>query len=329
LFGVDASHKLVLAFILNDELCTLNKYSQIAHRRKWWQAQLHKFGDVELLTAVVRLTNITSGYCYFEGEFEVQKTPLSVERRPKESNEKTAKRTQRLTTGMVRVVPISLVQDDSFRVDNDGNPTLLVQFTNEPDAAGKSMEVTAKARVVYYDKSGVELGRVNEGCWMREFVIVILLVPPRFRSCSYPQDSLTRLQITALNQDRTAIDHNRLARAESFLHQKQIGLAYVIRSPTRPTGSAFPTLSYKCSRSSAPMLCQRLVRTTPGDTALTRMGASSTASARVKASIVPQTLAARIHPLCGRRPATPVVSTIEPSLRICGLAYLTAARAAQ
>ena len=60
---------------------------------------------------------------------------------------------------------------------------------------------------------------------------------------------------------------------------------------------------------------------------LTRMGANSTAKARVKASIVPQTLAATVHSLCGRRPATPVVSTIEPSLRICGLAYLTAAHA--
>ena len=100
-------------------------------------------------------------------------------------------------------------------------------------------------------------------------------------------------------------------------------------SPTRPTSRLLPTLSYRCSLASAFMLCQRFVRTTPGHTALTRMGANSTAKARVKASIVPQTLAATVHPLCGRRPATPVVSTIEPSLRISGLAYLTAARAAQ
>src|ERR1700747_186967 len=50
------------------------------------------------------------------------------------------------------------------------------------------------------------------------------------------------------------------------------------------------------------MFCHRFRRTPPGDdTALTRIGASSIARARVKASIVPQTLAAITHPLCGRR----------------------------
>ncbi len=49
------------------------------------------------------------------------------------------------------------------------------------------------------------------------------------------------------------------------------------------------------------------------------IGANSTARARVSASIVPQTLAAITHPFCGRWPAIPVVSTIEPSLRIRGL----------
>jgi hypothetical protein len=34
--------------------------------------------------------------------------------------------------------------------------------------------------------------------------------------------------IAALNQDRTAIYHNGLPGAESFLHQKQIGLRYVM-----------------------------------------------------------------------------------------------------
>jgi hypothetical protein len=77
------------------------------------------------------------------------------------------------------------------------------------------------------------------------------------------------------------------------------------------------------------MFCRRFVRTTPGDTALTRIGASSIARARVSASIVPQTLAAITHPLCGRWPATPVVRTIEPPLQICGLPYLTVASADQ
>ena len=34
----------------------------------------------------------------------------------------------------------------------------------------------------------------------------------------------SRIIVVALNQDRTAIYHHRLPRAESFLHQKQIGL---------------------------------------------------------------------------------------------------------
>ena len=45
--------------------------------------------------------------------------------------------------------------------------------------------------------------------------------------------------ITAvLNQDRTAIDHNGLTGAESFLHQKQIGLCNIVSfadSPHRQT----------------------------------------------------------------------------------------------
>src|SRR5580704_10210147 len=62
-------------------------------------------------------------------------------------------------------------------------------------------------------------------------------------------------------------------------------------SPTRPTGRLSPTLSYRSSRSFALMFCQRFVRTRPGDTALTRIGASSIARARVRASMVPRTLA--------------------------------------
>lgn len=77
-FEVDSSHKLIICFVLNDELCTLKKFSQIAHRREWWQADLQKFGSLEKFTALVRLTNSFSGYCYFEGEFEVHKKPLIV-----------------------------------------------------------------------------------------------------------------------------------------------------------------------------------------------------------------------------------------------------------
>ena len=43
--------------------------------------------------------------------------------------------------------------------------------------------------------------------------------------------------ITAtLNQDRTAIDHNRLAGGETFLHQKQVGLCNVMSFADSPHG---------------------------------------------------------------------------------------------
>jgi hypothetical protein len=38
----------------------------------------------------------------------------------------------------------------------------------------------------------------------------------------------SRLIVVVLYQDRTAINHNGLPSAESFLHQKQIGLRYVM-----------------------------------------------------------------------------------------------------
>jgi hypothetical protein len=49
------------------------------------------------------------------------------------------------------------------------------------------------------------------------------------------------------------------------------------RKPRRlgQRGDSCRRFSYSASRSSAPMFCQRFVRTTPGDTALTRIGASS------------------------------------------------------
>ena len=48
------------------------------------------------------------------------------------------------------------------------------------------------------------------------------------------------------------------------------------------------------------MFCHRLVRTTPGDTALTRSGPSSTASARVSPSTALVTLAPSAQPARGR-----------------------------
>src|ERR1700736_749012 len=98
-------------------------------------------------------------------------------------------------------------------------------------------------------------------------------------------------------------------------------------SPTRPTGSAAPMSRYIVSRSASDILLHSAVLTTPGETALTRIGASSIASARVSASIAPQMLAATVHPLRGRRLAIPVVRTIEPPGRISLPAYFAAANA--
>ena len=71
------------------------------------------------------------------------------------------------------------------------------------------------------------------------------------------------------------------------------------------------------------------VLTTPGQTAFTRIGASSTAKARVSASIAPQMLAASVQPFCGRKPATPLVKVIDPPGLIWGLPYFTAMNAPQ
>jgi len=97
-----------------------------------------------------------------------------------------------------------------------------------------------------------------------------------------------------------------------------------LASPTRPTGSAAPTCWYIALRSASLRLSQSAVLTTPGETALTRVGASSTASARVSDTIAPQMLAAIVQPLSGRAPAMPVVSTIEPPGLMFALAYLAA-----
>ena len=48
---------------------------------------------------------------------------------------------------------------------------------------------------------------------------------------------------------------------------------------------------------------------------------------RVRPSIALQTLASATQPLCGRKLATPLVSTTEPPGRRYGAAYLTAAMA--
>jgi len=56
--------------------------------------------------------------------------------------------------------------------------------------------------------------------------LAINFVPP-FETADL--HSIGELRRPLLKQDRTAIDHNGLPRAEPFLHQEQIGLGYVIR----------------------------------------------------------------------------------------------------
>ena len=100
-------------------------------------------------------------------------------------------------------------------------------------------------------------------------------------------------------------------------------------SPTRPTGSASESESYIAERSSSLMSRHRLLRTTPDATALTRIGASSTANARVSASSAPQMLAATVQLASGRASAMPVLRTMDPPGRRCAAACLTAAYAPQ
>ncbi len=71
------------------------------------------------------------------------------------------------------------------------------------------------------------------------------------------------------------------------------------------------------------------VRIAPGRTALTRTGASSTASPRASPSMAAAPLAASAAPGTGRTPTVPEVSTIEPPGRRRGGACLTAVTAPQ
>src|SRR3569833_1000132 len=77
------------------------------------------------------------------------------------------------------------------------------------------------------------------------------------------------------------------------------------------------------------MLPQRLVLITPGTTLFTRMGASSTASARTNPSMAPQIADATDQPLPGRVLAIPLVKLMEPPGLRFFAPYFTAAKALQ
>jgi hypothetical protein len=77
-FKVYDSHKLIVGFMQGGEFCVLGKREIPAHRRRDWGTYLHCLGEMPKITALVRLTGVSSGHCYFEGQFEVTMNPLSI-----------------------------------------------------------------------------------------------------------------------------------------------------------------------------------------------------------------------------------------------------------
>jgi len=77
-FQVDSSHTLIIGFILEDDFCVLEKSEVFGHRRQFWVNDLHRLGKPERLIALVRLTAASSGYCFFDGAFELTTNPLKI-----------------------------------------------------------------------------------------------------------------------------------------------------------------------------------------------------------------------------------------------------------
>ena len=77
-FQVDASHKLIIGFVLGDDFCVLEKSEVFGHRRRFWVNDLHRLGKPERLTALVRLIGASSEHCFFEGAFELTTNPLKI-----------------------------------------------------------------------------------------------------------------------------------------------------------------------------------------------------------------------------------------------------------
>ncbi len=89
-------------------------------------------------------------------------------------------------------------------------------------------------------------------------------------------------------------------------------------------------MRWSCSsRRSAGMPSQTPVRTAPGQTALTRIGARSTARPRVRYSMPPAIAVESAEPLRGRCATSPLVRVIDPPSRICPRLCLIAASAPQ
>jgi hypothetical protein len=95
-------------------------------------------------------------------------SPNVVIPKPHAEEPKPVKAPQRLSTGLIRIVPIRPTREDKFYAASNGTPAVLARFTNEPNESGKGVRVTAKARIVYCDDNGEELCRLNDGCWLEE-----------------------------------------------------------------------------------------------------------------------------------------------------------------
>src|SRR5262249_15673768 len=133
-----------------------------------------------------------------------------------------------------------------------------------------------------------------------------------------------RATANPLDQRPTAVDNQHLSGAIGLLHQIEISLSDSCASPTCLTGSFPPVCLKRTSRSASGMFAQSGVLTIPGATTLTRIGASSTANARVSPSMAEQMLAPSDQPDRGRMLARPDVKTIEPPCRMLPLPYLAA-----
>jgi hypothetical protein len=94
--------------------------------------------------------------------------PNAAIQKPQAAEPKTVKPPHLLSAGLTRTVPILRTKEDKFYVHHDGRPAVLARFNNEPNEAGKGKQVTAKARIVYFDDNGEELCRLNDGCWLEE-----------------------------------------------------------------------------------------------------------------------------------------------------------------
>ena len=108
---------------------------------------------------------------------------------PKPVKTQAVKTPQRLSTGLTRTVPVLVTQEEEMYEHQKGTPAVLVRFNNEPNEAGQSEHLTAKARIIYFDANGAELCRLNDGCWLEE----------RLNAKTFDYDESHELMLCAVN----------------------------------------------------------------------------------------------------------------------------------